>query len=123
VLGRSSRTVHHCITRRKTARDERSEHSVLQGLEVGPTSLDFLGRLFRGFVDIEYQVSYISKLADFMAAVPLSQVTKPVLYDFYQEEHIHARSRESHVDIMRAAISLDAFRADKRRKKKPKAEQ
>jgi acid stress-induced BolA-like protein IbaG/YrbA len=67
--------------------------------------------------DIEYQVSYVSELGDFMAPVPLSQVTKAVLYDFFQEQHIHARSRESHKNIMRAAISLDAFRADKRRKK------
>jgi hypothetical protein len=71
--------------------------------------------------EIEEQVSCISKLAGFMAPVPHSKMTKAVLQDFYLEELMRPQTRESRTTIVRALISLDAFRADKRRTKKSKA--
>jgi hypothetical protein len=70
--------------------------------------------------EIEDEVSYISKLAEFMAPVPLSKVTKAVLQDFQLEEQMRPQPRESRVKIVRAVIAFDAFRAEKSRKKNPK---
>jgi hypothetical protein len=70
--------------------------------------------------EIEYEVSYLSKLAEFMAPVPLAKVTKAVLRDFRLEERRRLQPGESCVKILRAVINIDAFLAETRRKKKTK---
>jgi hypothetical protein len=52
--------------------------------------------------EIEYEVSYLSKLAEFMAPVPLAKVTKAVLRDFRLEERRRLQPGESCVKILRA---------------------
>lgn len=70
--------------------------------------------------EIEYEVSYLSKLAEFMAPVPLAKVTKAVLRDFRLEERRRLQPGESWLKILRAVINIDAFLAEARRKKKTK---
>jgi hypothetical protein len=56
--------------------------------------------------------SYVSKLADFIAPLPLSKLTKAVLQDFYLEEMMQPQSRESRSKVVSASISLNAFVAE-----------
>jgi hypothetical protein len=77
--------------------------------------------------ELEEEVSYISKLAEFMAPVPLSEVTKAVLQDFYLDQQMqdfylhqqmHSQPRGSRPVIMHTHIVIDAFFGDLRRQKK-----
>lgn len=70
--------------------------------------------------EVEDEVSCISKLAEFVAPVPLSKVTKAVLQDFRLEEQRRPQPRESRVKTLRAVIEIDGFLAELRRKKKTK---
>ena len=68
--------------------------------------------------EIEDEVSYLSKLAEFMAPVPLAKATKAVLQDFQLAERSRLQPGESGAKILRAVINIDAFLAETRRKKK-----
>jgi hypothetical protein len=59
---------------------------------------------------IEQEVSFISRLAEFMAPLPVSKATKAVTHDFYWNEEM-AAGRKNVVPWM----MLDAFLADLRR--------
>lgn len=63
------------------------------------------------------EVSYLSKLAELMAPVPLSKATKADLRDFYWEERIRPQPRESRAAILSAEIEIDAFLDETRRRK------
>jgi hypothetical protein len=69
---------------------------------------------------IEDEVCYLSKLAEFIAPVPLAKVTKAVFKDFYREEQMRPQPRESRAKILSAVIEIDAFLGETRRKKKAK---
>jgi len=69
---------------------------------------------------IEDEVSCLSKLAEFIAPVPLSKATKAVLQDFQLAERSRLQPGESGAKILCAVINIDAFLAETRRKKKMK---
>jgi hypothetical protein len=59
---------------------------------------------------LEEEVSYLSRLAEFIGPVPLSKITKAVIQDFYLEEQIRVYQEgadlEKNMDI---AIVVDDF--------------
>jgi hypothetical protein len=67
---------------------------------------------------IAYEVSFLSKLAESAAPVPLVKVTKAVLRDFQWEEQVRPQPREYRMKILQAVINIDGFLAETRRKKK-----
>ena len=81
---------------------------------------DWCSQRKHSLTEIEDEISYISKLAEFMAPVPLSKATRAVLQDFQLEEQMRPQARESRVKIVRAVMAFDAFRTETQRKKKTK---
>jgi hypothetical protein len=68
---------------------------------------------------VEQEVSYLSKLADFIAPVPLVKATKAVRWDFQVEEATRAQSPEVRRGVFNLSINVsilfDAFRAELKR--------
>jgi hypothetical protein len=64
--------------------------------------------------EIDEEVAYISRLAAYVAPIPVSKATKAVMQDFYLEEQMRPLPREARTKTLRAVIMLDAFRVDLR---------
>ena len=67
---------------------------------------------------VAYEVSYLSKLAELMAPIPLSNATRADFQDFYRDEEFRPQPRESRAKILSAAIAIDVFLDETRRKGK-----